>query len=124
MRSKYIFGILVIVILIVFAGINLQKSMTPYVSLKEAMATDSVVQFKGSRVVGSEKYNPANKEFAFRLVDDNGEECQVVYRGVKPANFEQATEVVAIGRHKDGIFQAEQLLVKCPSKYQAEGTRS
>ncbi len=42
----------------------------------------------------------------------------VLYAGVKPGNFEEATEIVAVGSYSDGAFHAEQLLVKCPSKYQ------
>jgi cytochrome c-type biogenesis protein CcmE len=42
---------------------------------------------------------------------------------VVPGNFDQATSIVAIGHYKDGTFAAEQLLVKCPSKYQAEAER-
>ena len=47
----------------------------------------------------------------------------VVYHGVIPGNFDQATSIVAIGRYQDGVFAAEQLLVKCPSKYQAEAEK-
>jgi len=47
----------------------------------------------------------------------------VVYHGVIPGNFDQATMVVAIGRYQEGRFLAEQLLVKCPSKYQAEAEK-
>ena len=42
----------------------------------------------------------------------------VLYEGVKPGNFEEATQIVAIGSYSDGAFHANQLLVKCPSKYQ------
>jgi cytochrome c-type biogenesis protein CcmE len=42
----------------------------------------------------------------------------VEYSGTKPGNFEQADKVVLIGRYQNGIFSADQLLVKCPSKYQ------
>jgi hypothetical protein len=38
----------------------------------------------------------------------------------KPNNFEAASQVVAIGSYKDGVFYAEDMLVKCPSKYQGE----
>ena len=55
------------------------------------------------------------------LQDENGEIMEITYKGVKPANFEQATSVVAIGQYREGSFRADQLLVKCPSKYQAEG---
>nr|NIV04393.1 cytochrome c maturation protein CcmE [Calditrichia bacterium]NIV72934.1 cytochrome c maturation protein CcmE [Calditrichia bacterium]NIW00171.1 cytochrome c maturation protein CcmE [Candidatus Saccharibacteria bacterium]NIW80518.1 cytochrome c maturation protein CcmE [Calditrichia bacterium] len=31
--------------------------------------------------------------------------------------------IVAIGRYHDGVFKADELLVKCPSKYEAEGVK-
>ena len=42
------------------------------------------------------------------------------YHGVKPANFEDAISIVAIGHYESGRdeFVANKLLVKCPSKYQ------
>ncbi len=124
MKSKYIVGIVIIVVFVVFAVINLSKSLTPYVSFEEAKKSHSVVQVKGQRVDGSERFDVEHKVFTFRMVDENGEEFEVVYNGVKPANLEQATEIVAIGKFENGRFEAEQLLVKCPSKYQAEGAES
>ena len=121
MKSKYVIGIGIILVFIIFAAINLSKSLTPYVSLEEAKKSHSVVQVKGKRIEGSEFYDLQRKVLIFRMQDDNGEEFEVVYHGVKPANLEQATEVVVIGRYEEGKFLADQLLVKCPSKYQAEG---
>ncbi|MEJ2049453.1 MAG: cytochrome c maturation protein CcmE [Calditrichota bacterium] len=121
MKLKYIIGLLVILVFVVFAAINLTKSLTPYVSVQEARKSQKVVQVKGHRVVGSENFDIDNKIFKFKMTDDKGEEFEVVYHGVKPANLEQAEEVVVIGRFTGGRFEADQLLVKCPSKYQAEG---
>lgn len=47
---------------------------------------------------------------------------KVVYTRPKPANFEQAVSLVAIGRHDmtKGVFLADDMLVKCPSKYQEQ----
>ncbi|MBI4758133.1 MAG: cytochrome c maturation protein CcmE, partial [Chloroflexi bacterium] len=59
--------------------------------------------------------------FHFTLVDDRGDRMEIVYKGLKPANFDQATGVVAVGQYQNGVFQAKQLLVKCPSKYQEQG---
>ena len=64
-----------------------------------------------------------NQFLAFRLRDDKGEVLPVEYKGVIPGNFDQATSIVAIGHYTEGKFQAEQLLVKCPSKYQAEAEK-
>jgi cytochrome c-type biogenesis protein CcmE len=121
MKPKYIVGILIVLVFIAFAAINLSKSLTPYVSLTEAKKSNKVVQVKGQRVAGSENFDMEKKIFSFKMTDDKGEQFEVVYHGVKPANLEQAEEIVVIGRYTQGIFEAEQLLVKCPSKYQAEG---
>ena len=59
----------------------------------------------------------------FKLKDERGEVMMVEYRGVIPGNFDQATSIVAIGRYANDRFEADQLLVKCPSKYQAEAER-
>jgi cytochrome c-type biogenesis protein CcmE len=121
MKPKYIVGIVIVLVFIAFAAINLSKSLTPYVSLTEAKKSKKVVQVKGQRVVGSENFDMEKKIFSFRMTDDKGEQFEVVYHGVKPANLEQAEEIVVIGRYTQGLFEADQLLVKCPSKYQAEG---
>ena len=60
----------------------------------------------------------ASEQLRFGLVDENGKVMPVLYKGVKPGNFEEATEIVAVGSYHDGAFHADQLLVKCPSKYQ------
>ena len=121
MKPKYIVGILIILVFIVFAAINLIKSLTPYVSLDDAKKSTKVVQVKGQRVIGSEHFDVDSKVFTFKMTDDKGEEFSVIYNGVKPANLEEAEELVVICRYTQGQFEADQLLVKCPSKYQAEG---
>ena len=47
---------------------------------------------------------------------------EVVYIRPKPANFEHAVGLVAIGRYDmtKGVFLADDMLVKCPSKYQEQ----
>jgi cytochrome c-type biogenesis protein CcmE len=44
----------------------------------------------------------------------------VVYHGVVPDTFEMADTVTVGGRFRpDGVFEADQLFVQCPSKYEA-----
>jgi cytochrome c-type biogenesis protein CcmE len=47
-----------------------------------------------------------------------GQEMTVVSLKPKPSNFDQASHVKAIGNVAGGNFVAQDLLVKCPSKYQ------
>jgi len=119
MKSKYIIGGIIIVSFIVWAGISFNKTLTPYVSISEAKASESVVQVKGKRVDNG-NFDTANNVFVFTMADEAGEQIQVVYDGAKPGNFEQATEVVCIGQYANGKFHAKELLVKCPSKYMEE----
>ena len=62
-------------------------------------------------------YDPGANRFSFYMADEQGAVRQVVYANPKPANFEDAEQVVVDG-HMDGeVFVAENILVKCPSKY-------
>ena len=116
MKAKYIIGILVIVVFIIWTSISFQKTLTPYVSIAQAKKVENVVQVKGKRL-DSGTFNIEQNQFTFNLADDTGEKIEVVYNGAKPGNFDQATDVVCVGQYRDGRFQAKELLVKCPSKY-------
>ena len=121
MKAKYIIGIGVIVVFLIFAGINFQQSLTPYVPIAVAKEKGKTVQEKGARIEGTENYDMTKKTFNFSIKDESGEAVQVVYNGVKPSNFERAKEIVVKGRYHNGVFMADEMLVKCPSKYEAEG---
>jgi len=45
---------------------------------------------------------------------------KVVFDGAKPNNFEIANAVVVKGRYEEGYFHANEILTKCPSKYEAD----
>ena len=103
---------------------SFNKTVTPYISFAEARRSPGLVQVNG--VLADKRYvmKPTEQYLSFRLKDDRGEVLPVEFRGVIPGNFDQATSIVAIGRYHDGAFVAEQLLVKCPSKYQAEADKA
>jgi cytochrome c-type biogenesis protein CcmE len=56
----------------------------------------------------------------FSMTDDWGEACAVKYYGTKPRDFQKMEQVVVTGYFEDSIFIAEDLLLKCPSKYTKE----
>lgn len=58
--------------------------------------------------------------FEFTLLDANDREQKVVYRSPKPQDFDKSEQVVVIGRMGEGHFEAEKILLKCPSKYNNE----
>lgn len=64
-------------------------------------------------------YNPQENAnlFTFYLIDENGIESKVVYNAPEPADFERSEKVVIIGNMQEGYFEANKILLKCPSKY-------
>ena len=117
-------GLLVVAGFLVFGLSAFQKSLTPYVSFSDARAASRTVQVAGAPVKESAAYDEAARELRFDITDDKGDKLQVVYAGVRPANFDDAVSVVAIGRWDGNAVRAEKLLVKCPSKYQGEEMKS
>ncbi|MCS7296871.1 MAG: cytochrome c maturation protein CcmE [Bacteroidia bacterium] len=65
-------------------------------------------------------YEPQKDAFYFRARDTLGNIRWVMYPDPKPINFDAAYRVVLIGQHRDSIFYAEKILMKCPSKYKEE----
>ena len=123
MRWKYLLGIVLVVASIGFGVTAFKRSLTPYLTFAEARSARGNVQVNGVLADADQvRYDAGRAELVFALRDPKNEVMKVVYHGVKPVNFEQATSVVAIGAYREGRFEADQLLVKCPSKYQAEGS--
>ncbi|MBO4400589.1 MAG: cytochrome c maturation protein CcmE [Selenomonadaceae bacterium] len=107
---------------IVYAGMNLSESVTPYVSIAEATAATGSVQVKGLR---DENFEPrqVDSEFIFNLRDEEtGEILPVRFTGVKPDQFDEAYHIVAVGKYdaEEETFRAKKLLIKCPSKYEGQ----
>ena len=77
------------------------------------------VRVNGQVIPGSVEQEALGGMLKFTMADADGEESlPVVYQGVVPDAFRVDNEVVAEGHlDPDGIFQADIILVKCPSKY-------
>ena len=104
-----------------FAFTSFNQALTPYVSYPEARATDRPVQVAGALFQQTSSYSDEKEALLFTLEDpESGETLQVRYHGPKPANFDEAISIVAIGNYNrsEDTLVAEKLLVKCPSKYQ------
>jgi len=117
----YLFGILLLVAFAGFSFTAFKDSMTPYVSYDDAKEGGRIVQVAGALVKGSYSYVDARESLFFTLQDPKSKQTlRVRYKGLKPANFEDAISIVAIGHYDEKAkeFEANKLLVKCPSKYQ------
>jgi len=123
MNVKWILALALVAVGAYFGVTSFKKSVTPYISFAEARRSSGMVQVNG--VLADKNYVMKKEEqyLEFKLRDPEGQIMPVAYRGVIPGNFDQATSIVALGHFQGDHFEAEQLLVKCPSKYQAEAMK-
>ncbi len=117
-RIWYAVGGVLVVAFLAYGTTSFKSNLTPYVSFEEAARSERKVQVAGGLVENSTVYVDESEELRFMMVEEDGDTMTVLYKGVKPGNFEEAVQIVAVGSYGDGVFHAEQLLVKCPSKYQ------
>ena len=119
-HQYYIVGALLLLLFAGFSYSEFKSALTPYVPYDVARSSEErVVQVAGG--LGKDSTSYADGFLRFTLTDPESEATiRVRYEGIKPANFEDAISIVAIGSFvtADDEFAAEKLLVKCPSKYQ------
>ena len=56
----------------------------------------------------------------FHAVDSSGTVVKVIYRKGKPDNLESSERLVLEGKYKDGQFECNNIMMKCPSKYKED----
>ncbi len=128
-------GVLVIVAAIAYLIISGMSSATPAYALtvQQALAgqgtADKYYRIEANIDAAHAQWNGDKTpvELKFDLYDPSNPEKKltVIYNDVKPDNFSEATQAVVQGKfNPDGTFHADQLLLKCPSKYEAENTTS
>lgn len=94
---------------------------SPYVTVAQARESSSNrLHLLGSLEKGSIQTDFKHGAMTFRLKDPKGEICTVRHMGEPPSNLAEAKEVVAVGAMQGGEFVSEQLLLKCPSKYEGD----
>jgi cytochrome c-type biogenesis protein CcmE len=97
------------------------SSASPYVTVAQAKELRRPrMHLAGDIVPGTLEVDVKNREVRFGVKDAEGGQIRVVHRGEVPSNVNSATKVVAIGEIKGGDFVSDQLLLKCPSRYESE----
>ena len=127
MKAKYIIGGIIIIVFMIWGAISFMNTTIQYVPIEQARNSDKIVQVMGKIDFDTKQHDAENSRLTFAIYDAEAEEIEtaekmnVVYYGVVPGNFDQATSVVLKGKSDGSQFVADQMLVKCPSKYQGEG---
>lgn len=115
----YIVGAVLIGGFAILGLAQMRQAETPYVtSIAKVETASGPVQFMGSVIPGKTAYNDTTNELTFRMKDNHDATLDVSFRGVKPANFDSAQQVVVRGNLVGKDFVADQVLCKCPSRYE------
>ena len=124
MKRSHIIAIVIIAIAIGALVGSLSDSST-YADLKQAMENPG----KEFHVVGTLDrsqeviYEPGMNASltTFTMVDLEGRSCRVHLAKAKPQDLERSERLVLIGKANErGEFEATDMLMKCPSKYNEE----
>ena len=98
----------------------LVANLTPYLPFAEAKTAGRTVQVMG-KLDKAAGVRQDGGLLRFTLIEEaTGQKMPVAFKQAKPSSFDQAIQITAIGEYKGGEFAAENLLVKCPSKYQGK----
>lgn len=105
--------------------LSFSRATAKHVSIAEAKRSSGVVVQVPGKVDHSTvslTTDGSTPKLRFEVTDlqGSGERMTVVYSRAKPENFASCTSVEVVGRFQDGEFHAHTLLVKCPSRYQAD----
>ena len=118
-------GILIGLAVVYLIYSSARQTMVYYLTTSEVMEKvpsvyNERIRLSGKLQPGSLNWDGTGIRAEFNLTDDKAKVIKVVYQGVVPDGLKTAEEVVAEGRYLPaGFFQADNLLVKCPSKYES-----
>ena len=54
---------------------------------------------------------------SFMMIDNKGIEKQVILHKSVPQDIQKSEQIVLIGKMQGDVFEADEILMKCPSKY-------
>lgn len=127
-RTKFVVGGLVVVLVmgyLIFTSI--QGATAPYLTVTELRSKGSSIYERNVRVTGviqgeSIDWNAQDLILKFEIADEGGR-LPVLYNGLRPDMFQDGAQAVVEGRYTEGgTFEAHNLVLKCPSKYEEAAT--
>jgi cytochrome c-type biogenesis protein CcmE len=128
-RKNYKFLIAGILLLTVVIGLIVYSTFSTaayYMTVSELNQETAAIQgqrvrVSGTVVDGSEQWIAQEVTLRFSINDETGAELPIVFYGPRPDNFQRAASAIVEGELlADGSFQADTLLLKCPSRYEEE----
>ena len=125
-RSKFIIGGAIIVLALGYLIVSsIGGSTAYYLTVQEVKAqgpSERTVRVAGTVMGETIEWNAQELMLRFKIADDSGS-LAVIYSGPRPDMLRDDAEAVVEGRYIEGeSFEANNLLLKCPSKYEEAAT--
>ena len=127
-QVKFIVGGAVVVGLIIYLIVSAISSSGAYyrevgeVLDQKAALTEKNLRVSGNIVTESIQYDAATLNLNFKISDpkDASKQLAVYFHGVKPDQMDRegSSAIVEGMMAKDGVVKANNLLLKCPSRYE------
>jgi cytochrome c-type biogenesis protein CcmE len=127
-RIKHIVGLIIIIAAFFYlAWTSFSASFQFTLSPSEFLAAKQDYEgkvLKISGVVDNGSLSVTDQDYLFSISDENKATMKVHYKGMTPNTFREGADVVVTGKFNTGggIFEAEEILAKCASKYEGSGT--
>ncbi|RME47271.1 MAG: cytochrome c maturation protein CcmE [Chloroflexi bacterium] len=125
-RKKFIVGGVIIILAVVLLVLNtFQSTAVFYLTPSELLAQAPSLYGEDVRLAGtidkrSAEWDPETLTLKFNVFEGR-DVVPVVYNGPKPDTFDLAEAVTIEGVYRqDGVFEARNLFLQCPSKYKAK----
>jgi cytochrome c-type biogenesis protein CcmE len=133
MRAKFIVGGLAVAAAVVYLIVSsISSSAQYYLTVKELQGKGQAMAGRNLRVSGyvlgdSIAYSPQTSSLSFDIVDTHDElsattrvdTIKIFYTGPKPDLLQHEAQAIAEGKlNPDGTFTANNLLLKCPTRYE------
>ncbi len=128
---KFIVGGAIVAVAIsylVYSGI--QRTALYYLTVSElkergpSETSGEMVRVNGTVLDGSLQYDYERENLHF-TISDGKNKLLIIYTGVSPDTFGPGAEVVLEGRYgSEDMFEANKIMGKCPSKYEAQEDES
>jgi cytochrome c-type biogenesis protein CcmE len=125
MKTSHILALIAIAASLAVIITTYNSDITSYGNFSNTAQTQQTIKLIGQLVKEKPiEYNPEKDPnyLTFYLRDDQGEVRKVVLKATKPQDFERSEQVVLTGKMNGDIFLAEDMQLKCPSKYKDEET--
>ena len=97
---------------------DLVSEASMYTDFTTALTAKKKVHVVGKWVKRDDyQYDSEKDLLRFWMADSLNNTVSIQYHDPMPSNFESAEKIVVVGKFKEGHFEADEIQMKCPSKY-------